>query len=272
MPSVPQKTFYFQAHANSLGGFLEKPHQKVVTSQASVSLPAVGGHAATRTEAFNFDEIVSCQAAYTRVTGGPADDEDAWSTLVTSVVEGLNILDVVKVERVVAQVSVEHPRNGGNPSISLAGCHFDGFRLGGCDVSPTLNPKLLGVSSVARIEWPIFQQTGRQQAAKLVKSAKSSGDAQWVADRFGWMAADRKPEEDACVLCSLVDGIEQAFPGRVFGHALEIPHFGKIFLGELLVCRSSIQLSMIRAELGCANRGNLGASTAAVRGGTIPPS
>lgn len=272
MRSVSNKTFYFQAHANSLGGSIERPHQKALPSQASVSLPAVGGHSAARTETFNCDEIVSCRAAYSRATGGEADEDGTWSTLVTSVVEGLNILEAVKVERVVAQVSVEHPRNGGNPSISLAGCHFDGFRLGGCDISPTLNSKLLGVSSVARIELPIFQQTGRQQAAKLVKTAKSSGDAQWVIDRFGWMAADRKAEEDACVLCSLVDGIEQAFPGRGFGHALEIPHFGKIFLGELLVCGSSIQLSMIRAELGCATKGNVGVSTAAVRGGTIPPS
>ena len=136
MPSASPKTFYFHADANSLGGALETPHKKVVPSQASVALPAVGGHATARTEAFNCDEIVSCRAAYTRVTGGQVEEDGSWATLVTSVVEGLNILDTVKAERIVAQVSVEHPADGGNPTISLAGSHFDGMRLGGCDVLP----------------------------------------------------------------------------------------------------------------------------------------
>jgi hypothetical protein len=271
MASVP-KAFYFHAHANSLGGFLETPHKKVVPSQASVALPAVGGHASTRTEAFNCDEIVSCRAAYTRVTGAQADPDGPWSTLVTSVVEGLNILETFKAERLVAQVTVEHPGDGGNPAISLAGCHFEGLKICGHDVSPTLNPKLLGVGSVDRIEWPIFQQTGREQAVKMVAKAKASPGktGQWVLNRFDWMTA-AKAKTDGCVLCSLVDGIDQPFPGRAFGHALEIPHFGKIFLGELLTCQSSIQLSMVRAELGCATTGNLSGAMAEVRGGTVPP-
>jgi hypothetical protein len=271
MASVP-KSFYFRTHANSLGGFLETPHKKIVPSQASVSLPVVGGHAATRTEAFNCDEIVSCRAAYTRVTGGPGDEDGHWMTLVTSVVAGLNILETVKADRIVAQVSVEHSSDDENPTVSLAGCHFDGLRLAGRDVSPTFNHKLFGVGSVDRIDWPIFQQTGREQAVKMVTKAKASPGttAQWVLDRFDWMTAS-KPKADQCVLCSLVDGIEQAVPGRAFGHALEIPHFGKIFLGELLVCRSSVQLSMIRAELGCATTGHMGAAMAEVSGGTYPP-
>ena len=270
MPSVSNKAFYFHAHASSLGGALETPHKKVVPSQASVALPAVGGHATARTEAFNCDEIVSCKAAYTRVTGGQVEEDGSWSTLVTSVVEGLNILDAVEVERIVAQVSVEHPADGGNPTISLAGSHFDGMRLGGSDVSPALNPTFLGVGSADGIEWPIFQQIGRDQAVKMVQKAKAGKNAQWVLDRFDWMTAP-KPKADACVLCSLVDGIDQPIPGRAFGHALEIPHFGRIFLGELLVCRTSIQLSMVRAELGCATTGHLNVAMAIGAGGTIPP-
>jgi hypothetical protein len=69
MRSSAKKTFYYHADANALGGFIEKPFQKIVPSQASVSLPSVGGQATTRTGEFNFEEIVSCRAAYTRVTG-----------------------------------------------------------------------------------------------------------------------------------------------------------------------------------------------------------
>ncbi len=72
MRSDAKKVFYFNADANSLGGFIEKPFQKIVPSQASVSLPPVGGHATTQTEAFNFEGIISCRSAYTRVTGTQA--------------------------------------------------------------------------------------------------------------------------------------------------------------------------------------------------------
>ncbi len=156
MPSDVKQSFLLSCTCELAWRGLETPHKKVVPSQASVALPAVGGHATTRTEAFNFDEIVSCRAAYTRVTGGQIEEDGSWSTLVTSVVEGLNILEAVKADRIVAQISVGISSDGGNPTISLAGSHFDGLRLGGCDVSPTLNPKLLGLGSVDRIQWPIF--------------------------------------------------------------------------------------------------------------------
>jgi len=39
---------------------------------------------------------------------------------VTSVVEGLNILEVITAERLVAQVSVEYPRDDGYLEVSLA--------------------------------------------------------------------------------------------------------------------------------------------------------
>ncbi len=83
MRSNVKKAFYFHADANSLGGFIEKPFQKVIPSQASASLPAVGGHVTTRTEAFNFEEIVSCRSAYTRVSGSQLEPGwpmvDHWS-------------------------------------------------------------------------------------------------------------------------------------------------------------------------------------------------
>jgi hypothetical protein len=263
---------FFQLHAsaNALGGALKTPHKKVIPSQASSALPAVGGHTTSRTESFNCDEIVRCRSAYTRVTSSQEDEPNgSWVTLVSSVVEGLNILDAVKAERIVGQISIEHPADGSPVTFSLAGSHFDGLKLGGLDVSPTLNPALLGVGSGDGVGFSVFQQTGNVQAGKIVQNAKSGKNAQWVLDRFNWMTA--KPKGDAEILCSLVDGIAQAVPGRCFGHAVEIPHFGKIFLGEMLVGPSSVQLSMVRAELGCATTGSVAVSAAAARGGHYPP-
>jgi hypothetical protein len=278
MRSDAKKAFYFHADASSLGGFIEKPFQKHLPPQASASLPSVGGHISTRTEAFDFEGVISCRAAHTRVSGMHLDEDGSASILVTSVLEGLNILEIIKAARIVAQVTAEYPAAGGFPRISFAGSHFDQFVIGHTDASIALNSGLLGFASgkAARavLTQSLFHETGRQQAAKLVKSAKAESDPdtlRWLTNRYGWMDSDRKPEKDGFSLCSLVDGVGGEIPGRSFGHVLDIPDFGRIFLGEVLVYPRSVQISMVRAELGCTTHGKVSVGAASVRGGTIPP-
>src|ERR1700753_2690021 len=100
------KTFYFQSDAHPLGGFVKHPAQKTITSQAHSSLPGVGGHVSSSTGAFNHDSIISCRAAYSRVSGREQQIDGPWSVVSTSVVEGLNILEVVTAERIVAQTTI----------------------------------------------------------------------------------------------------------------------------------------------------------------------
>jgi hypothetical protein len=265
------KTFYFHADANPLTGFIEKPFQKVVPPQAPLSLGAVGGHHTQRTEAFNFEEIVSCRAAYTRVSGHQS--ASGASTLITSVVEGLNILEVVTAERLVAQVTVQHEIAGGFPLISFTGSRFEGLKIGGCDVTLELNDSLIacGPGTGDHLTYPVFQETGRQQAAKLVRSVEDDKQEafRWLVARYGWMASGNQP--DGFVLCSLVNGIGPAIPGTTFGHVVYIPEFGRIFLGEIIAFPASVQLSMVRAELGCSTAGNMNAASAMVNGHMVPP-
>src|SRR5580698_6606492 len=104
------RSFYsFRADATALGGYLEEPFQMNIPTLTPVSLPPVGGFAMARSEGFILDEIVSCTLAYTRVSGREHADGSI-STLVTSVVEGLNLLGVVKAKRIVSRVSVSISR------------------------------------------------------------------------------------------------------------------------------------------------------------------
>jgi hypothetical protein len=277
-PNV-KKTFYFQADASSLGGFIDKPFRKHIPAQALASLPPVGGHVTTRTEAFNFEGIISCRAAYTRVSGRHIEEDDSASVSVTAVLEGLNILEIVKAERLVAQITADYSSAGGFPRVSFAGSHFDGLVIGHADASLALNPSLLGSGSGPKasrvpITQSLFHETGRQQAAKLVKGVKAEADhdaLRWLTDRYGWMDSDRKTGKDGFLLCSLVDGVGGAIPGRSFGHVMEIPEFGRIFLGELFVAPGLFRMSMIRAELGChVTGGGSGPSVNAIVHG-VPP-
>ena len=270
MASNVNKVHYFHADGSSLGGFIEQPIKQQVPAQASASLPAVGGHVTNRTEAFTFQGIVSCSGAYTRVSGRHLETDGTPSTLVTSVVEGLNLLEIVTADRVVAQVSIEHPA-GGDPVVTFTGSRFEGLKIGGQDASLTLNSSLLdGRAGTSPVTWSLFQKTGRQQAAKLVKSAQSGGAAyQWVVDRYSWIAPAKAP---GSILCSLVDGVGSAVPGKSFGHVMDIPSFGKVIFGEVFAFPASVHLSMIRAELGSPTSGGLNFASARVNGSTIPPS
>jgi hypothetical protein len=275
MASTVNKVHYFHAEANSLGGFIEQPIKKVIPGQASASLPSVGGHVTNRTEAFNFEGIVSCSAAYTRVSGRHLEADGTPSTMVTSVVEGFNLLEVVTADRIVAQVSIEHPVDGGDPVFTFTGSRFEGLKMGGQDASLTLNSSLLDSGAgTGPITWPLFQKTGKLQAAKLVKSAQSGGAAyQWVVDRYGWIAPAKAPAKaPGSILCSLVDGVAPSVPGKSFGHVMDIPGFGKVIFGEVLAFPASVHLSMIRAELGSPTSGGLNMARAVVNGTTVPPS
>jgi|HubBroStandDraft_1064217.scaffolds.fasta_scaffold16401_4 hypothetical protein len=280
MRSNAKKVFYYHAEANSLGGFIEKPFEKIIPLQSSVSLPSVGGYATTRTHAFNFEEIVSCRSAYTRVSGSQSREDAPWSTLTTAVVEGLNILDVVTADRIVAQISADYPAYGGPPRYSLIGSRFEGLRLGGHETFPLpsgcLQEPVRGEDpSQSQLTLANFEQAAREQADNIVNAAKQCDDREgygWLVERFGWLCSGRELEEDRWVLCSLLAGVDQTDSVKSFGHVVEIPDFGRVFLGELMVSRSSIQLTMLRAELGCAVKLQASAGHTGVGGHTVPPS
>jgi hypothetical protein len=246
MQSDVRKTFYFQTDANPLGGFIEKPFEKNIPSHASSSLPNVGGYVHSEDEELNFEGIVSVRRAYTHVSGREVQRNGPWSIMATSVVEGLNILEVVTAERVVAQLCATFYSDGRLHEYVCTGSCIQDLRIGGSIAPLVPNRRLLNIaeSAEAGITWPVFQETGRAQAGKLVESAGlTGGDAdRWIAERFGWMNS-KEPREDGLVLCSLVDSVERAIPARSFGHCIIIPDFGRIFIQELLVTKSSVQLS-----------------------------
>jgi hypothetical protein len=265
------RVHYYHADASSMGGALVHPVHKIVPSQAAVSLPATGGFTSARSGAFNFEEIASCEAAFTHASGGVSAKNGAWTTLVTSAVEELNILEVVTADRVVAQISVEHPREGHGPKVTFVGSQFINLRIGGVPVEAVINRGLLTPDD----DYPGCPWTHHEGFLKRVKEQhrlRSEGKKvpKWADDRYGWIESADGIRERGHVVCSLVDSLKGDIPGRTFGHVVEIAEFGKFFFGEVLVHQASFHLTMIRAELGCAVHGAIGIASAHGNGTTYP--
>jgi hypothetical protein len=218
--------YALRADASAVGGYLDEPIERQIPTLAPVSLPAVGGFAMARSEGFTFEEIVSCSAAYTRVSGRESTRDGSSSLLVTAVVENLNILEVVRARRIVTQLEISIPGEPGPIGISLAGSGFEGLHLAGHECRAKLSSGLQSPGDAngdGLLRWEDVRQVGSTQG--------------------GYARA------------SLVDTLEGA--SRCRGHIVDIPEFGQIILGELLISRNAVQLIGIRAELGCTNGGRI---------------
>lgn len=271
-----ERIHYYHADASTLGGSIESPTYKIIPSQAQVSLPSTGGTTSHATDAFAFDNIVRCANAYCNATGSVSQKNGSWTTLVTSVVEGLNILEVVTADRVVGQISIEHPLVGNVPTYTFVGSQYVNLRIGGVPVEIVMNQKLLTPHSYdPHTPWP--QNTGLLDTVDAQHQARISGKetADWVHHRYGWVQSKDTVKKKGSVLCSLVDsinGTHGVIPAKTTGHIVEIPEFGKFLFGEVTFDQGTFVLTMVRAELGCPVHGTVSAASARSNGSTVPPS
>lgn len=279
----PKRVHYYHADATALGGRIDTPFEQLVPTLAPTSLPPVGGYAVARAERFRLEGILSLESAYTQVAGSVSQQTGGRTTLATSAVEGLNVLDVITADRIVAQISTEHPSVGYNPKVTFIGTRFDNLRIAGCPLEPTLDLNLCGqplepgqfpeksIFEDERFLAAVAGQYGRMSDARSLPDwVRDKKIPAWVRERYAWDNSEGKRAEAGIVVCSLVNQVNGEFPGRPFGHVLEIPEIGRVFLGELIVDHNTYRIIMMRFELGCLTSGSLSTSSASVEGRTYP--
>src|SRR5882757_5291801 len=258
MDASKRRVFYYHGDASPLGGHITHPVEKLVHSQASVSLSQAGGQAAGRIERFKLDDIISCEAAYSEVFGTVHKANGNWTTLVTSVVEGFNILEVVTADRIVSHMAVEHPREGYHPKVSFVGSQFENLRIGGKPITPNIDLDLLAVAasetqnalpvkdgdilgSTADLDhigfpdcaWPDHEGFIRKAVDRNSRITSSKDAPEWLKRRYEWVGSAEARKQKGHVLSSLVHEVQGTKPGSTFGHVIHVPDFGNIFLGEL---------------------------------------
>lgn len=258
----------YYAEANTLSADLEQPLRDKIRPRVHVRLPNDGHYQFKKADPFRFEGILSYETGYTQVAGHPSSKIAGFTTLATSVLEGLNVLDVVTADRVVAQISTVHPVYGKGqvPSVTFLGTRFDNLRIGGHKVEVERNLDILGPrhdDDRSYLDDPGVQARVCQQYDRI---ATAKDLPEWAGKEYPKVRP--VPNGHGELKCSVVDRVAGA-PGISFGHVIDLPHFGKIFLGELKVEREpgnpakeindkyKFHLTMIRLEMGCLAQGNV---------------
>jgi hypothetical protein len=273
----PQPVHDYYAHANVLRADITEPIQEEVRPQAYVKLPKNGGYQFRKADPFRLEGIISYESGYTQVAGHPSTKLDGFTTLTTSVIEDLNVLDVVTADRVVAQLSTVHPVYGSGqvPTVTFLGTRFDNLRIAGHKVDVERNLDILGSKPVDDESY--FDNSGvlDRISQQYERIATAMHLPEWASKEY----PRGRPvvNGNGALECSLVNSVEGC-PGTSFGHVIDLPHFGRIFLGELKVERQpgnpskgiydsyKFFLTMIRIKMGCLGTGNTEAAAAASNG------
>ena len=272
MNASTERQFYYHADASPVGGHITHPFEKIISTEASSSLAQAGGHVNGVHESYRLDPIVAAQKAYSHISGAKNHKTGTWTTLTTSVVEHLNVLEVVTADRIVARLAVEHPAEGYIPKVSFVGAQFINLRVNGHPVNVKLNRSLLHPGHDNFPEKPhIKDEKFIQKVAEHGRRITEAKDApEWAKTRYGWIGKPEEHEKRGHVLCSLVEEIEEVHGSTTCGHVIVVPDFGNLFLGEVSLDHAAFQLTMLRMELGCPAVGNLSMATASSNGRTYP--
>jgi hypothetical protein len=274
MNASRRRVFYYHANASPIGGTFTRPAVHTAHSHGSSSLAQAGGHASARVSNYRIDGLISANEVYSEIYGSENAATGSWTTVVTAVVEGLNIFETVTADRVVAVLTVDHPFEGAHPRVSVVGSQFENLRIDGVTVTPLVNTTLVkplatggAFPANALIEDQDLLARADRQGKKLL-TATSSLD--WLKERYGWIQSKADRERKGYALCSLVDEVPGAKPGRSLGHVVEVPDFGNVFLGELLSDHHTFRLTMIRVEMGCPVHGTISIGGGDSNGSTMP--
>jgi len=257
--------FLYHANAHALSGHITRPFDHLIEVQAGTTLPMSGGHGSARVENFRFDGFVSFRAGYSQVSGSEkfvsndrGEEKCIHTTLASSVVEGLNILDMITVDRVVSRIAASYEAGEEGESV-VFGTQFDNLRINGCRIEVELHHELALKLKTFKAARDLFAKD--EEFRKMAESP------------FGLWRLRSEIEPHGVINCSLVKELTPGkFPGidrkGHYGHVLVVPEFGKIHLAELTLTHGSKTLTMIRVELGSPNGGGV---TAGVSGNNGRP-
>jgi hypothetical protein len=282
VPTPTSREHTYHAQAFALDGDLHRPLKTPLKPQAYVKVPDPGGYLSERSVDYRLEGIFSFRHAYSQVAGNRSlKPNGGWVTLATSVIEGLNVLDVITADRIVAQISTEHPLNGYVPEVTFLGTRFENLQIAGHKVDVKVDANFLGSKPANDGTYHSdkqFRERVNDQRSKILKGKNLPAE---IAQRYNQLPSNAVAGET--IEWSLVQHAEGGYPGSPFGHAIDIPHFGKVYLGVVRLEHSmyktsvpgdhpltTLRLTMVEMVMGCIGHGVASGGNSIVNGGSRP--
>ena len=212
----------YHGEADLLEMEMKEPFHEKVRPQAKVELYGGGEHSHyhfKHSGPFRLEGIASYQSGYTQVAGARSlNRERRFSTLVTSAVEGLNILDVLTADRVVAQISTAHPIDGAVPEVSFLGTRFENLRIAGHKVEIDSNLDILGPRPVQDESYFDNQTVLDRMAQQYEKLSRDENLPDWARERYPhdcekWRIKEQETRTDISAWLARVRCINRLFHG-----------------------------------------------------------
>lgn len=264
MPNSDHRYHEYHAEAAIFEGDLKLPFAQKIGSHTYSKLNEQGGYVTQHSQNIRLGGAISFKSAHTHVAGNRSDKNDhGWNTLATSVIEGLNIMEIVTVDRLVAQISTDHPLEGYVPRVTFLGTRFENLRIAGNPITVEIDSNVLGEKPEKDGPYTthphvIGKATGQYQ--RVLGCINLPDD---IRARYNQLPSATTNRES--IECSLVSQVSGSFPGQAYGNVLDIPDFGKVYLGTLCVSHkyedglpkvTTIHLKMLELKMGCVISGN----------------
>jgi len=272
MDANQNRVFLYHAHGYAIGGRISAPLENELNSHAATTLSIVGGYSSANSSNYQLQDLLSYRSARTYISGIQNDD-GMHSTAVDTVVEGLNIMDMITADAVIGRLSSKHDSKGEAKIIPL-GSSFVNLKIAGKPVDVELiddlfsqhpthsalmdhfNGKCKDKDGCAEFE---TADELRYEWGHRTSSIPSSLEEKlMVPIKPGWRLTS-----DGQLHCSLVRHVHELSPsGSVrnttpYCHAIKIPQVGRLYLGEMSSSTNTKRLTMMRLELGSPVVGRL---------------
>lgn len=260
-----ESSFLYHGSAFGLAARFDHPEKVTIPTQAMAVLAPTGGEASSIVRSFNWKDSVLFEEASARVVGSQ-DRDGSYHTEVTATVRGLRFLQLVQADFIVARVnSIHRPRETrrgivDETEITFTGSSIEGLYLGGKRLD-------LHLDFEAFSKYPTYESLVK---AKRGLSFMHAG----MKDAF---RHDSVVKEVACDRITDAERKKTADPKYILpgirkdGNVVWVPHFGKIFIGEVIAERGYRRINMLRMELGCGTGGGGTAGGGEGNGAEIPP-
>jgi hypothetical protein len=283
--------YFYNASAFGIAADIQRPVRQTIPAQAATALHGGSGRGTLRVEDFNESPFIRFDAAYTEVGGSFDECHNLHATYASSVIEGLNIADVVLADRVVSRMVSYSPEVGnedGEHSYDITGSHFENLRIAGHKLDIKLSTHVFSEHDTYAKFANAYQNGNADhllpwgnQDKKRLDMLESMEKKYHALTGIGarakkWAARTKATVNGGTYWCSAAGhlNLKQTIGDSElegFGGIIVIPKFGIVRLAELIVHRDYRKLTMVRVQMCSGSTGGVdGGHTTSGSGSTFP--